>query len=103
MTKLEKEIERKLVAMVKRHGGRCLKWVCPGWSGVPDRILLLPGGHVYFVETKIQKGGRLSSLQHRWKNWLVALGFSAFVVWSEEDVAALERIIVCDLEGGGSS
>ena len=52
MTKLEKEIEKKLIAMVKRHGGLCLKWVCPGWSGVPDRIILLPGARVYFIETK---------------------------------------------------
>ena len=42
MTKLEKEIERKLRLMVVKHGGLCLKWVCPGWSGVPDRIVLMP-------------------------------------------------------------
>ena len=44
---LEKDIERKLVDMVKRHGGLCLKWVCPGWSGVPDRIVLLPPGKIF--------------------------------------------------------
>ena len=93
MIKLEKEVERRLIAMVEARGGWCLKWVCPGWSGVPDRILLLPGARVYFVETKRPKGGRLSALQRKWQAWLTALGFFAGVVWSFEDVAALEIII----------
>ena len=53
MAQLEKDIERKLCHIVEDHGGMCLKWVCPGWAGVPDRICLLPGGRVFFVETKI--------------------------------------------------
>lgn len=96
MTQLEKEVEQKLIDMVKRHGGRCLKWVCPGWSGVPDRILLFPGARVYFVETKRPKGGRLSALQRKWKEWLTVLGFYSGVVWTTEDVTALEKIIKGD-------
>ena len=49
---LEKEIEAKLNALVAKHGGHCLKWVCPGWTGVPDRIILLPGGRIRFAELK---------------------------------------------------
>lgn len=94
MLKLEKEIERGLVAMVERHGGRCLKWVCPGWSGVPDRILLLPGGRIYFVETKRPAGGRLSALQRKWRDWLLKLGFIYWVVWDDSDVRALEQVIL---------
>lgn len=97
MTKLEKEIERKLTAMVERHGGLCLKWVCPGWAGVPDRLILLPGGLVYFVETKRPKGGRLSALQRWWQKRLMSLGFFAGVVWDEENVATLELLILDDL------
>ena len=100
MTELEKSIETKLVTMVKRHGGRCLKWVCPGWSGVPDRILLLPGGRVYFVETKRPKGGRLSALQCKWRDWLTALGFFCSVVWTETDIDMLELVIIRDINGG---
>lgn len=44
MTPLEKDIEKALGRMIGRHGGYCMKWVCPGWSGVPDRICLLPAG-----------------------------------------------------------
>lgn len=100
MAKLEKDIERKLTEMVKRHGGLCLKWVCPGWSGVPDRILLLPGARVCFVETKRPKGGRLSALQRKWWGWLSERGFHYRVVWSDEDVAALEEFIIGYCLGG---
>ena len=63
---LEKEIEGKLRKAVKVRGGACLKWVCPGWSGVPDRIVLLPGGRVLFVETKRPQGATLARLQEWW-------------------------------------
>ena len=63
MTPLEKDIERALVEKVKKRGGYCLKWVCPGWAGVPDRIVLLPGARAIFVELKRPKGGRLSPMQ----------------------------------------
>lgn len=86
MTQLEKEIEKNLRKVVERHGGKCLKWVCPGWSGVPDRIVLLPRGRIIFVETKRPKGGELSALQKKWAKWLVDLGFHYDQVWDEEDL-----------------
>ena len=39
-------------AAVKRRSGICLKWVSPGFDGVPDRIVFLPGRHIGFVEVK---------------------------------------------------
>lgn len=93
MTQLEKDIEKKLRLMVGRHGGLCLKWVCPGWSGVPDRIILLPGGHIIFAETKRPKGGKVEKLQQWWRKKLNGLGFKAYIVWSEEDVEALDWVI----------
>lgn len=87
MPTLEKEIEKKLRIAVEKRGGRCLKWVCPGWSGVPDRIVLLPGGLIHFVETKRPKGGVLSALQIKWREWITQLGFPYWVVWSEGDLA----------------
>lgn len=93
MTKLEKDIERKLRKMVESHGGLCLKWVCPGWSGVPDRILLLPGGRVMFVETKRPEGGQVSKLQRWWIKKLTELGFTAGLAWSEKDINLIEKMI----------
>ena len=46
----EKAIEQKLSLMVKKRGGICPKFVSPGYDGMPDRIVLLPGCHFAFVE-----------------------------------------------------
>lgn len=99
MNKLEKDIEQKLRKMVESHGGQCLKWVCPGWSGVPDRIILLPGGSVMFVETKRPKGGKLSEMQKWWHKRLRALDFWVFTVWDDTDVLTMEVIILDELAG----
>lgn len=91
MNTLEKDIEKKLRQMVKARGGMCLKWVCPGWSGVPDRIVLLPGGRIYFVETKRPKGGKVSALQKKWMVWLRELGFSHWFIWDDFDLHVFEE------------
>ena len=48
----EKQIEQKLVKAVKARGGVCPKLVCPAFDGMPDRLVLLPDGHVGFAEVK---------------------------------------------------
>lgn len=98
MTQLEKEIEAQLVRLVKKHDGLCLKWVCPGWSGVPDRIILLPGGRVIFAELKRPKGGRLSKLQVWWHQKLKSLGFRCIVVWSATDILELKTQLETEAE-----
>lgn len=91
---LEKEIERKLKTLVEgRLGGLCLKWVCPGWSGVPDRILLLPGGRIYFVELKRPKGSKVSPLQTWWKRRLEDLGFTVWYIYEVEQLEHLELLL----------
>ena len=49
---VEKEIEYKFSKEVKKLGGIALKLVCPSFDGVPDRLVLMPGGKLYFVEVK---------------------------------------------------
>jgi hypothetical protein len=56
MPLLERDIERYLVRRTIEHGGVAYKWVSPGRAGVADRIVLLPGGVVWFVELKTVKG-----------------------------------------------
>ena len=88
---LEKDIEHKLKILVEtKLGGLCLKWVCPGWRGVPDRILLFPGGRVYFVELKRPKGGKVDPLQTWWKRRLEKLGFKVWHVYSADELTQLE-------------
>lgn len=89
----ENEIEKKLRKMVENKGGACLKWVCPGWSGVPDRVILLPKARIYFVETKKPKGGKISKLQEWWAKRLRGLGFWVFFVFTADDIAGLEMLI----------
>lgn len=86
MTPLEKDIEKALGRMVGRFDGLCLKWVCPGWAGVPDRIVLLPGGRVIFVELKRPKNGVLSPRQKWFAKKLIDLGFDHWVIWDREDL-----------------
>lgn len=93
MTQLERDIEGKLIKIAKYHGGKCLKWVCPGWSGVPDRIILLPGGKILFVETKRPKGSKVSALQKKWREWLTGLGFIVWHVYDERDLQLITGLI----------
>ena len=92
---LEKDVEKKLREMVEKLGGKCLKWVCPGWSGVPDRILLLPGGKVFFVETKRPKGSKVAALQKWWRKTLIALGFTVWHVYDTDQIETV-RILLFD-------
>ena len=75
----EKEIEKKLVEAVRKNGGLASKFVSPGTDGMPDRIVLLPGGRIGFVEVKAP-GKRPRPLQSRRKRQLEALGFKVFVL-----------------------
>ena len=89
----EREIETKLTTLVTRYGGQCLKWVCPGWTGVPDRIILLPGGSIIFVELKRPKGGRESPMQKWWRRRLLDLGFDHWIVRNYDDLGDIDRYI----------
>lgn len=98
--RLEKDIERKLVDLVGQYGGRCLKWTCPGWKGVPDRICLFPGGHVVFVELKRPNGGKISPMQRWWREELQRLGFLHYYVCDETGLASMEIFLRIWAAGG---
>lgn len=52
----ESRIEQHLVKRIRRIGGECFKFVSPGRVGVPDRLVVLPGGEVIWVELKMLHG-----------------------------------------------
>lgn len=81
----EEGLERKLKKKVEAAGGLFLKWVSPGFSGVPDRICLMPGGRIVFLEIKRPgRTGGLSPRQIRVIGQIRGLGFQVAVVNSEE-------------------
>ena len=96
MATTEKEIEQALVKIVERHGGQCLKWVCPGRAGVPDRICFMPCGRVYLVETKRPKGGVLSERQKWWRNKFFRLGFFWALVSTVDQLADFEHLLILE-------
>jgi len=75
----EKQTEQKLSDAVKNMGGIAPKLVCPGIDGMPDRIVLLPGGHMAFVEVKAP-GKVPRPLQEARHRMLQKLGFKVYVL-----------------------
>ena len=84
----EKYIEQALVRWVRKQGGMCLKFVSPGMDGVPDRIILLPGGNVAFAETKAP-GKKPRPLQQVRIQQLRDLGFKVYVIDNPEQIKEL--------------
>lgn len=82
---LEKDIEKYLKDAVDNLGGRSYKFISPGQSGVPDRIIFLPDGKIYFVELKTEVG-KLSKLQRLQIHRLKKLGHEVKVLYGMEDV-----------------
>ncbi|WP_312099031.1 VRR-NUC domain-containing protein [Corynebacterium dentalis] len=72
---LEQKIEQKLAREVRKHGGLCLKFTSPGTAGMPDRLILMPGGHTAFIEVKApgQKPRPLQTHRHQQLTELGAL------------------------------
>lgn len=84
----EKAIEIYLVRRVRARGGLCLKLVCPGHAGMPDRLTILPGPEIYFVEVKAP-GEKPRPLQLRMLSALQGLGCRATWVDSRKAIDAL--------------
>ena len=85
----EKQIEQKFVKAVKAVGGIAPKLVCPGFDGMPDRLVLLPDSRIAFVEVK-RCGMKPSALQKSRHRLLRRLGFQVFVL---DDITQIGGII----------
>lgn len=81
----EKVIEDYLRRKVKEAGGIAYKFISPGNSGVPDRLVLLPEGRTVFVELKAagKESTPIQLLQHK---KIRALGFQVSVIDTKEKV-----------------
>ena len=84
----EKIVEEHLVKAVRLMGSRALKFVSPGFDGVPDRLLLLPNGRMAFAELKAP-GKQLRPLQKRRKSQLETLGFRVYVIDNTDQIGGV--------------
>lgn len=84
----EKEIEQKFTLMARQTGGLALKFVSPGMIGMPDRLVLLPGGRMAFVEVKAP-GRAPRPLQEARHRTLRRLGFRVFVLDRPEQIGGI--------------
>lgn len=84
----EKIIEQKFREAVKAVGGVAVKFTSPGWDGMPDRLALLPGGRMAFVEVKApgEKPRPLQLTRHR---LLRRLGFRVYVLDDEKQIGGI--------------
>ena len=89
-------IEQKLLSAVKGRGGIAPKFVSPGYDGMPDRIVLLPGGHIGFVEVKAP-GEKPRALQLARHEMLRGLGFKVYVLDDAEQIGGILDAILSEL------
>lgn len=85
----ERDLERKFRDAVRASGGKAYKFVSPGNDGVPDRLVVLPGGRIGFVELK-QKGRKPTGIQEQQMERLQSLGCVTAVL---DDPADIHKVI----------
>lgn len=85
----EQAVELHLCATVKAAGGLCIKLNPFSMRGIPDRLVLMPGGMLVFVELKKPKGSKFEPLQERWHDKLRTLGFIVSVCYTKQQATAL--------------
>lgn len=90
----EKATEKYLRDEIRKIGGRAYKFVSPGNTGVPDRLVCLPGGKAVFVELK-SEGKHSTPMQGRRQNILRALGFA---VYADVDTKAKVNELIGELK-----
>ncbi len=84
----EKAIERYLVEQAKINGLLCLKYSNPNMVGYPDRLLVLPGGGVIWVELK-SKSRKPTKIQQMRMAELTGMGHLVRVIDNKPDIDEL--------------
>lgn len=83
---LESAVEAKLHRGVLKLGGLSYKWV-PVTTGLPDRIAILPGNDIWFIELK-QSGLRPEPIQLSIHRKLRARGAKVVTLAGPDEVQA---------------
>ena len=92
VTESEKTLEARLRREVEKRGGMALKLSAQLHRGLPDRLILMPGGRAYFAEIKTT-GKKPTKLQEKCHRELRSLGFTVWVVDSTQRLENFLTII----------
>ncbi len=84
----EKVVESKFTKDVKAKGGLAVKFTSPGFNGMPDRLVMFPGGRIAFVEIKAP-GEKPRPLQVARHKLLRRMGFKVFVLDSPKQIGGI--------------
>lgn len=95
---LEASLEAYFRKAVRAAGGLIYK-LAPTVSGIPDRLVIFPGGLMFLVELKAP-GGRLSPIQEHVHSELAAVGTTVAVLegrgqvdsWISSRFAGIDRV-----------
>lgn len=100
-TNPEAQLEAFFRKRVQLLGGYTIK-LAPTEAGIPDRLVVMPGGRLYLVELKTDTG-QLRPIQAHWHNTLLErTGVKVHVVRGTEGVVRwLRRITVESTENRG--
>lgn len=82
---LESQLEKLFLTGVRTVGGLTFKTVSAAGTGMPDRLVLLPGGRIMLVELKTEKG-TLSPKQRHWHQQAEGLGVTVVTLYGPADV-----------------
>lgn len=94
----ERDIEQWLRRQIESMGGQAFKFTSPGNDGVPDRLAVLPGGLIYFIELKTSRG-QLAPLQVWQQNRLTDLGCRVRTIKGKTEAEAFIEEVRDEIRG----
>lgn len=94
----EKVLEAELRERCKALGWMCIKLTSQYQRGLPDRLILMPGGRVCFAEIKTT-GKKPTALQRVTHERLRALGYRVEVVDTTESLDNLIVELLYEVQG----
>lgn len=81
----ESTLEKRFMSEIKKRGGLAIKMPGNIMTGIPDRLVILPGGRIVFVELKTDRG-RVSKIQAHVHKLLTELGCHVEVLFGREQI-----------------
>ena len=88
---IEAQVEKYLVDTIEELGGLCLKFGVVGQRGYQDRLCVLPGNVIFFVEVKRPRRGVLAKLQAHRRSEMETRGVRCYIVKNRGEIDDVVR------------